>query len=212
MSPDGGQPWRLVVASANPHKAAEITDILESVTGGGPELVPRPVDVAEVVEDADTFRGNARLKAVALAAATGLAALGDDSGLVVDALGGAPGVRSARYAGEAATDADNVAKLLAELHGVAPAERTARFMCVVVVAWPDGTEVLVTGEVEGRIADAPRGRSGFGYDPVFVPDEGGGRTFAELDPAAKHAISHRGRALRALADRLPPLLGTTGGR
>ena len=191
---------RLVLASANPAKAAEIEAIVAALAPGSIELVPRPPEVPDVVEDADTFEGNARLKAVALVEATGLAALADDSGLVVDALGGAPGVRSARYAGESATDADNRDRLLRELDGAA--DRTARFVCTVIVCWPDGREVVATGEVDGRIAEAPAGSGGFGYDPVFVPDEGDGRTFGQFDPAAKHAISHRGRALRALVERL----------
>lgn len=187
---------RFILATANSHKAVEIAEVL----GPSFELVPRPVGVAEVVEDADTFEGNARLKASALLAATGEAALADDSGLEVDALGGAPGVHSARYAGEQATGADNVARLLAALADVPDAARTARFRCVIVAAWPDGREVVATGTVSGRIAAAPRGESGFGYDPVFVPDDppAAGRTFAEMSPAEKHAISHRGRALRQL--------------
>jgi XTP/dITP diphosphohydrolase len=191
---------RLVLASANPAKAAEIDDIVAALAPGSIELVPRPVDVPDVVEDADTFEGNARLKAVALVGATGLPALADDSGLVVDALDGAPGVRSARYAGESATDADNRDRLLRELEGTA--DRSARFVCTVMVRWPDGREVVATGQVDGRIAEAATGSGGFGYDPVFVPDEGDGRTFGQFDPAAKHAISHRGRALRSLVERL----------
>ncbi|MCU1352377.1 MAG: nucleoside-triphosphatase [Acidimicrobiales bacterium] len=191
-------PLRLVLASANPNKAAEITEIL----GDRVVLLPRPPEVPDVVEDADTFEGNARLKAVALVAATGEAALADDSGLVVDALGGAPGVHSARYAGEHATDADNVAKLLAALDGVPTDARTARFRCVVVVRWPDGREVVADGTVEGHVIDGPRGHAGFGYDPVFVPEGSGGRTFAEMTGAAKHAVSHRGRALHTLLTRL----------
>jgi XTP/dITP diphosphohydrolase len=193
-----------VLASANPSKAAEIDDIVRAIAPGSIELVPRPVDVPDVVEDADTFEGNARLKAVALVEATGLPALADDSGLSVDALSGAPGVRSARYAGESATDADNVARLLRELAGVDGPDRTARFECTVMVRWPDGREVVATGQVDGRIAEAPAGSGGFGYDPVFVPDEGDGRTFGLFDPTAKHAISHRGRALRALVEQLRP--------
>jgi XTP/dITP diphosphohydrolase len=164
-----------------------------------------------VVEDAPDFVGNARLKAVALAEATGEAALADDSGLEVDALGGAPGVRSARYAGDDASDPENLALLLAELDRVGAsgaAGRRARFRCTIVLRVPsdDGSggwdEVVADGVVEGAIAGGPRGDGGFGYDPVFVPDDGDGRTFAQMDGAEKHAISHRGRALRTLADRL----------
>jgi XTP/dITP diphosphohydrolase len=185
---------RFVLATANPHKAVEIAEVL----GPSFELVARPADVPEVVEDADSFEGNARLKALALVAATGEAALADDSGLEVDALDGAPGVHSARYAGDHATAADNVARLLTALADVATAARTARFRCVIVAAWPDGREVVATGTVWGRIAARPVGESGFGYDPVFVPDDppADGRTFAEMSSDEKHQISHRARALR----------------
>lgn len=195
-------PTRIVLASANPKKAAELAGIL-GASGLQVELLPRPTEVADVVEDEDSFLGNARLKAVALAEATGLPALADDSGLEVDALGGAPGVHSARYAGESATDGDNVVKLLAELAGAGSVEdRSARFRAVVVLRWPDGAEVVAEGTVEGTIASSPRGDGGFGYDPVFVPVEGDGRTFAEMEPDEKHAISHRGRALRSLVAQL----------
>ncbi|HVB91219.1 MAG TPA: non-canonical purine NTP pyrophosphatase [Acidimicrobiales bacterium] len=189
----------LVVASANPDKAAEIADVLSGALDI--TLVPRPADVAEVVEDGDTLLANARLKARALVAATGMAAVADDTGLEVDALGGAPGVRSARYAGEDATYADNVAKLLGELgalgdHG---GPHRARFLTIALAAFPDGSEVWAEGVVEGTIAQVGRGHGGFGYDPVFVPNGGGGRTFAEMTAGEKHQISHRGRAFRQLA-------------
>lgn len=193
---------RLVVASANPDKVAEIAAVLEAA---GVELEPRPDSVAEVVEDADTLEGNARLKAVAIADAVGAAAVADDTGLEVDALDGAPGVWSARFAGEQASYADNVAKLLAELErvgAVAPLQRRARFRTVALVRWPDGSELVVDGAVEGHIGMEARGDGGFGYDPVFVPDDSGGRTFAEMAPTEKHAVSHRGRAFRALAAAL----------
>ncbi len=194
-----GKRTPIVLASANPKKAAEIVEIL----GAYLELVPRPAEVPDVVEDADTFEGNSRLKAAALVAATGLAAVADDSGLEVDALGGAPGVWSARYAGEDATDQDNVDKLLAALADRPdPADRTARFQAVVVLRHPDGLELVAAGTVEGRIADAPRGPGGFGYDPVFIPDQGDGRTFGEMTQDEKHAISHRGSALRNLLAQL----------
>jgi XTP/dITP diphosphohydrolase len=120
----------------------------------------------------------------------------------VDALGGAPGVYAARYAGEDATYADNVAKLLRAMEGVPPAKRTARFRTVALGRFPDGSEIVAFGDVGGRIETEARGCDGFGYDPVFVPDGGGGRTFAEMSPKEKHAISHRGRAFRALAEQL----------
>jgi XTP/dITP diphosphohydrolase len=189
---------RLVLATANPDKAAEIAEIL----GPGIELVPRPAEIPDVVEDADTLEGNARLKAAAIAEATGMPALADDTGLEVDELEGEPGVRSGRYAGEDATYADNVAKLLEALEGVYPADRTARFRTVALARWPDGREVLAEGVVDGLIAPGPIGESGFGYDPVFVPNDGDGRTFAEMTAEEKHALSHRGRAFRALAKAL----------
>jgi XTP/dITP diphosphohydrolase len=187
---------RLVSASANPHKVAEIQDIF----GDAVELLPRPDDVPDVVEDAETLEGNARLKATALARATDLPAVADDTGLFVDALGGAPGVHSARYAGDDASDADNRLKLLMSLDGVD--DRRATFTTVAMVVWPDGTELVVEGSCPGVIVPVERGRGGFGYDPVFAPAEGGGLTFAELGPDAKHAVSHRGRAFRALLDAL----------
>ena len=132
-------------------------------------------------------------------------AVADDTGLEVDALGGAPGVRSARYAGEAGIAADNMAKLLGALVEVGAfeqAQRKARFRTVAIVVWPDGSEVLASGAVEGHIADAPRGEGGFGYDPIFVPADGDGSTFAEMTDVDKNAISHRGRTFRALQQLL----------
>ena len=190
---------RAVLATANPDKAREIRDILAEA-GLASGLAPRPADVADVDETGDTLEENARLKAVALSEATGLPALADDTGLLVDALDGRPGVHSARYAGEGATYADNVAKLLHELRDVATSARTARFVTVAIVRWPDGRELVATGRVDGTITTEARGAGGFGYDPVFVPDEGDGRTFAEMSAAEKHGYSHRGRAFRALAD------------
>ena len=149
--------------------------------------------------------GNARLKARALCQATGLAAVADDTGLEVDALDGAPGVYSARFAGEGATYADNVAKMLVELQrvgAVGGVDRKARFASVAFVAYPDGTELWVEGSIEGVITDEPRGEQGFGYDPIFAPEGFDGRTFAEMSAGEKHAVSHRGRAFRALAERL----------
>ena len=195
----GAAPLRLVLASANPDKVAEIVAILSAATDV--ELVPRPPDVPDVVEDADTLLDNARLKARALVEATGLAAVADDTGLEVDALGGAPGVYSARYAGEDATYADNVAKLRRALAALPDdgGARRARFKTVALAAFPDGSELWAEGVLEGTIATAPRGEHGFGYDPVFVPAGGDGRTFAEMAPAEKDDVSHRGRAFRALA-------------
>jgi XTP/dITP diphosphohydrolase len=191
---------RLVLATANVDKAREIADALP-----GFELVPRPADVPDVDESADTLEGNARLKAQALCAATGEPAVADDTGLEVDALGGRPGVYSSRFAGPRASYADNVTKLLADLQGVPPARRTARFRTVALVDFPDGREVLAEGTVDGHIATEARGDQGFGYDSVFVSYDGDGRTFAEMTLAEKQAISHRGRAFRALAERLTNL-------
>lgn len=195
---------RVVLATANPHKTTELAAVLERVLSGW-SVEPRPDGLPDVIEDADTFVGNARLKAQALVRATGSLALADDSGLVVDALGGAPGVRSSRFAGEKASDADNVNRLLADLAAAGatnPEERSARFTCVILLLHPDGTEVTVQGQVEGVIADQPSGGGGFGYDPVFVPAEGDGRTFAQMSADEKNSISHRGRALERLAEVL----------
>jgi XTP/dITP diphosphohydrolase len=190
-----------VLATANPDKAEEITSIL--AVAGSVELLPRPEWLGEVAETGSTLLDNARLKARAVARATGMAAIADDTGLEVEALDGAPGVHSSRFAGEGASYADNVAKLLAELEGKREASaRRARFRTVAVAAWPDGKEVVAEGEVKGTIALAPKGKLGFGYDPVFVPDDPGGTTFAEMDPAVKNRLSHRARAFTALRAEL----------
>jgi XTP/dITP diphosphohydrolase len=186
---------RLVLASANPDKAAEIAALLD-----GLDVVPRPRGVPEVEETADTLEGNARLKAEALVVATGEAAVADDTGLEVAVLAGAPGVRSARYAGVGASYDDNVAKLLSALEGVD--DRRARFRTVALARFPDGREVVAEGSVDGRITLARQGGGGVGYDPVFAPDGAGGRTFAEMTASEKNAVSHRGRAFRALAAEL----------
>lgn len=187
---------RLVSASANPHKVAEIAALLDGLV----ELLPRPEGVADVVEDAGSLEGNARLKAAAICEATGLAAVSDDTGLFVDALGGDPGVDTAYYAGPNATYAENRAKLLSALDGVA--HRQARFRTVVMVVRPDGSELQVEGVCEGRIATEERGERGFGFDPLFVPDDGDGRTFSEMSEAEKNSMSHRGRAFAALVRAL----------
>ena len=190
---------QLVCSSANPDKVAEIAAIVGDVV----DLLPRPASVPDVVEDADSLEGNARLKALALVEATGLPAVADDTGLFVDALGDAPGVWSARYAGEDATYADNRAKLLAALAELpAGTSRMASFRTVALVRWPDGRELSVEGVCEGTIAMSERGDAGFGYDAIFEPSDGGGRTFAEMTAAEKHARSHRGRAFRALVAAL----------
>jgi XTP/dITP diphosphohydrolase len=193
----------LVLASANPEKAGEMASILEDVPGL--VILPRPPGVPDVDETGETLLDNARLKARALVAATGEAAIADDTGLEVVALDGEPGVYSARYSGEHATYADNVARLLVELdiagaHDVG--QRRARFVSVVLVAFPDSDELWAEGKIDGSIAPSAVGSGGFGYDPVFIPDGFDGRTFAQMTAAEKHRISHRGRALRAVAEQL----------
>jgi XTP/dITP diphosphohydrolase len=187
-----------VLATANAHKADEMRAVLTPL---GVELEDRPADVADVEESGATLEANALLKARVLVEATGRAAIADDTGLFVDALDGRPGVRSARYAGDSASYDENVTKLLRELSGV-PAPRRARFVTVIAAAYPDGTDFCVEGVLEGAIADARAGDQGFGYDPVFVHDEAGGRTLAQLSASEKNDISHRGRALRALCEEL----------
>lgn len=186
-----------VVATFNRHKAAELHTLL-ALPGVTLHTLAEWPGAVSPDEDGDTLLANARIKAEAAVATTGLPAIADDTGLEVDALGGAPGVHAARYSGPGATYASNVAKLLRELEGVPAPQRTARFRTVCVARWPDGRELVAEGVLEGTITDAPRGSQGFGYDPLFVP-AGGTRTFAEMDDAEKNAVSHRGRAVRALA-------------
>lgn len=183
---------RLVVASKNPDKIAEVESVLTGLGVVG-EIV-RGQEWPDVEETEPTLEGNALLKATTVAEATGFPSLADDTGLEVDALGGEPGVRSARYAGPDATYEDNVRKLLGELEGH-PA-RSARFRTVIALVVPDGKTWTAQGAVEGRIATAPRGAFGFGYDPVFEVD---GRTLGEMPSEEKEAISHRAHAIRALA-------------
>lgn len=190
------EPMVLVCASANPDKVAEIAAVL----GDAVTLLPRPAEVPDVVEDADTLEGNARLKAVAICEASGLPSVADDTGLEVFALGGAPGVYAARYAGEGCSYADNRHKLLHELGD--GDDRSAQFRTVAMVRWPDGSELAVDGVCPGTITRAEQGQRGFGYDAVFVPDEGDGRSFAEMSDEEKNAVSHRGKAFRNLLDAL----------
>ena len=187
---------RVVCASANPHKVAEIFGLMNGVV----DLVARPSDVADVEENSDTLVGNARLKAVAICVATGLPALADDTGLEVDALDGAPGVRTARFAGDNATDADNRAKMLLVLAGK---PRGARFRTVALLRFVDGREIIAEGVCEGSIAESEIGDRGFGYDKLFIALDGDGRTFAQMTVEEKQALSHRGRAFRELAKLLP---------
>jgi XTP/dITP diphosphohydrolase len=194
-----GRP-RLVVATANPGKVREIRALR---AGFAAEV--RGLGAADAVafpEEGTDYRVNAVAKARAAAGALGVAALADDSGLEVDALAGAPGPLSARYGGEGLGDAERVARLLAELAACVPGARGARFVCEVALATPAGGVDVARGVLEGRIAEAPRGAGGFGYDPVFVPEGGGGLTLAEIPAEAKNRISHRARALAALAPAL----------
>lgn len=197
---------QVVMASANPDKVAEIAELMVDVV----EILPRPPEIPDVVEDSDTLVGNARLKAAAIATATAMPAIADDTGLEIDALDGAPGVYTARFAGENATYADNVAKTLDVLDGVPTESRTARFRTVAILGYPDGREIVAEGVVEGTIALAASGADGFGYDPIFVPNEGGGLTFAEMTSDDKHAISHRGRAFRTLKSQMANAGGNDG--
>jgi len=199
-------PRRVAIATRSPHKLQELRELLDV---DGVDLVPLDelgVE-AEPVEDGLTFETNARIKARFAARATGLPALADDSGLEVDALGGRPGVRTRRYAGPNATDEENNVRLLGELEGLLPAQRAARYVCVLALATPDpaapgGLRIVVRrGTTRGRIAEAPRGSGGFGYDPIFEPgaEPPGGRTFGQYSAAEKHRISHRARAARRMA-------------
>jgi len=198
---------RVLLASSNAKKLKELRELAADL----PLEIVSPADLGlalpEVVEDAPTFEGNARKKALAFAQAAGLPAIADDSGICVEALGGAPGVYSARYSGEEPVpdrDERNNAKLLRELSGVAAARRGAWYQCVVCLAWPDGRTEIASGRWDGRVAFSPRGSGGFGYDPLFlVPHQG--RTAAELAPEEKQALSHRGAAMRALRPVLEDL-------
>jgi XTP/dITP diphosphohydrolase len=186
-----------VFATSNQDKVRELQLILE-----GFDIQPRPADLEETIEDGETLEENALKKALHVVEATGLPAIADDTGFFVAALGGAPGVRSARYAGANATYDDNVAKMLGALAHVAPGERSAEFRTCACAVFPDGTELLAEGVARGTVTTEPRVAKGFGYDPIFEPAERPGRTFAELELADKNAISHRGRAFRALRDML----------
>jgi XTP/dITP diphosphohydrolase len=190
----------LLVASGNKGKLVEIAKILDGCVERIYSLADFP-DIPAVREDGDTFEENARKKAMNAALATGMPVLADDSGLVVDALDGRPGVYSARFAGEGSNDAENNDRLLKELAGVAAEKRTAAFHCVAVLCFPDGSSRVFRGELQGVILERPRGAGGFGYDPLFlVPDQG--KTLAELHMDIKNGISHRGKALGDLRSYL----------
>jgi XTP/dITP diphosphohydrolase len=191
---------KLLVATRNEGKLREIRELLapDGVLAVGLAELP---SAPEVVEDGATFSENARKKAVALMTATGLPTLADDSGLTVEALGGRPGVHSARYAGEGATDAENNGKLLRELERLPSSSRRAAFVCAMVLALPQGGELSAEGRLEGRILESPLGSGGFGYDPLFFVEEEG-RTLAEMEVSEKNRLSHRARALGALRLRM----------
>ncbi len=189
----------MILASRNRHKVRELAEILPGV---GLRSLPDEVELPP--EDGETFTANALIKARAARAATGEPVIADDSGLVVDGLGGRPGVRSARYAGEHASDGENLEKVLRDL-AASDGPATARYVCVIASIDDEGRESVFEGTCEGRLIAEPRGLGGFGYDPAFVPEDTGpedGRTMAELSPEEKNRISHRGRAARALADHL----------
>jgi XTP/dITP diphosphohydrolase len=188
----------LVLATANPDKVRESRELMPQRF----VLRPRPSEISDVEETGLTLRANAQIKAAAICAATGSAAVADDTGLEVDALGGEPGVRSARYAGPDASAADNIDLLLKSLADVAGEKRTARFRTVMMAMFPDGRTFIGEGTVEGEIMSVPTGTAGFGYDPLFRPLGGDGRTFGEMTTSEKNAISHRARALVALCEEL----------
>jgi XTP/dITP diphosphohydrolase len=192
---------RIVCASANPHKVEELARMLPSWV----ELAPRPSDIGDIDEDAPTLEGNAIIKAIEIANHASEWAIADDTGLEVDALNGAPGVRSARFAGEHATDAQNRALLVTKLDGLT--NRTARFRTVVALVSSKGDIHFVGGECVGTIAESERGDSGFGYDSLFIPTDGDGRTFAEMTASEKDAVSHRGRAISQLPELLARIFG-----
>lgn len=194
-------PRTVVIASRNPGKVAELRRQVGAWGVAEVRGIAEFPDAVEPVESGATYIDNARIKAVGGAAATGLPTLADDSGLEVDALGGRPGVHSARYGGPGIDNAGRIARLLAELDGVPEARRGAAFHAVVVLAWPDGRTIEAEGACRGSIALAPRGSGGFGYDPVFV-FPAFGRTFAEVSPAEKARVDHRGRAMAALRERI----------
>jgi XTP/dITP diphosphohydrolase len=194
-------PARIAIATRNPHKLRELARICRDWPVEWVTVENHPGPWPDVEEPHDAYLDNALEKASAVASALGVPAVADDSGIEVDALDAAPGPRSARYAGEGATDAENLEKLLVAVAGFPLQHRTARYRCVAAIAWPDGSELHAEGLCEGILVGEPHGTGGFGYDPAFVP-EGETRTMAELADEDKDRISHRGKAFRALGDRL----------
>lgn len=191
----------IVIASKNAGKIAEFQRILSEV---GISVIT-DIDFPDVAETGSTFEENAILKARAVSSFTNLPALADDSGLAVEALNGAPGIFSARYSGRHGDDAANISRLLEDLNGVLDENRRAKFVAVLALVTPDGKELLVRGELEGKIRNQPTGTNGFGYDPIFEP-ENSNRTMGELSPSEKDAISHRSKALRDLTPKIRPFL------
>jgi XTP/dITP diphosphohydrolase len=197
-----GFPPELALATRNPGKIREILEICADWPVEWVLAADHADAWPEVEETGETYLENALLKARAVAAALDAPAVADDSGIEVDALDGGPGPRSARFAGPTATDQDNLRLLIDRVRTVPEERRTARYRCVATCAWPDGREVWAEGLCEGRLIVEPTGSGGFGYDPIFIPDETPGRTMAQLSSDEKNAISHRGQALRALGEIL----------
>ncbi len=210
VSPEAGARPTLVVATRNDHKLRELAEALPGI-----ELRPLPAEAEVPAEDGDSFVANALIKARSAHRATGAAAIADDSGIEATDLGGRPGIRSARYAGEDATDEENLAKLLSEV-GARGGDRRVAYVCAIAFVGADGGERVFEARTEGRLIEEPRGSGGFGYDPAVVPDDtgpGDERTMAELTAEEKNAISHRGRAARLLAAHLAERgLGSGGER
>lgn len=199
-------PATLVLATRNKGKIAEMQRLLDEHAGAIHVVSSSEFNVDDVEETGDTFEANAILKALTISRATGLPALADDSGLCIDALNGAPGIYSARWAGEHGNDQANIDRVLQQLSDVKDGDRGAQFVCVIAMARPDGATEVVRGELRGKILTAQKGVHGFGYDPIFQP-QGFDQTLAEMAPEKKDDISHRGQALREIAPRIAPFIG-----
>lgn len=200
--------FKLVLATGNRHKVDELLAILSPLLPGLTSeqiATNRDLDAPEPIEDAPSFEGNALIKARALAKATGLPTIADDSGLAVDILGSSPGIFSARWSGHHGDDEGNLRLLLNQLADVKPEQRSAQFVCAAALVTPQGDEIVEVGRMHGSLLFEPRGRNGFGYDPIFVPD-GYSKTNAELSPDEKNRISHRSKAFRALAPKIVEVL------
>lgn len=198
----------LVLATRNKGKIEEMRRLLDEFAPDVQLRSAAEFEVDDVDETGDSFEANALLKAETIARATGYPALADDSGICVDLLGGAPGIFSARWSGVHGDDSANIAKLLLDISGSQENERGAQFVCVIAIAKPDGSKIIVRGELAGQVLSKPRGSRGFGYDPVFQP-QGESRSFAEMSAEEKDLISHRGRALREIAAKIGPFLASS---